>query len=145
MLQTGWTTAIFGLRGEWEEKKDSDYHRFNMECQLSRSTEEGQAMIDFFNKVDDFILDTAVANSSAWFGKPQTREQLEGRYRKLVQFSESGDYDPLLRVKVQLGGKPKDATEVMSWNEEKELCLERPMAGAEKYSVVAVAPIHPSA
>lgn len=126
---------MFGLRGEWEEHKAADYHRFNMECQLSRSTEEGQNMIAFFERVDNYILDVATANSKAWFGREQTREQLENRYRKLVQHSESGEYDPLLRVKVQLGGKPGSSTEVFAWDPAKEVCLERPDERSEKFTI----------
>lgn len=93
-------------------------------------------MIRFFDALDEHVLKAAVANSKVWFGKVQTEDQLRARYRTLVQRSESGEYDPLVRVKVtQSTTKPKAATEVLGWNPVTGDCLERPAETAPKFNL----------
>ena len=70
--------------------------------QVDPSTPEGAEMVAFFDRMDEYILDVAAANSKAWFKTEVSKEDLRARYRSTVQrdTSEKG-YNPLIRIKIQ--------------------------------------------
>ena len=49
---------------------------------------------------DDFMMDSATANSKAWFGKEMSRELVVELYRKLVRDPADPKYSPTIRLKL---------------------------------------------
>ena len=91
-------TAKFGLADPQEGQENS--LRRNLE--LSVSNEEMQK---FISKIDEQNITVATRDSKKFFKKDYDRSQVEMLYRKLLQTHEK--YDPLLRVKVTIGGRNK--------------------------------------
>lgn len=119
-FQLEWATAPFGLRDTYKENASADFWRFNCEMSLDQETPQGQSMIEFFDNMDEVMLENALANAKTWFPKIRkevTMETLRAKYRSTVQRSEK--YNPLVRVKLQHGGPAKSQTRVWKYTETK--------------------------
>lgn len=108
MLQFPTMHLPFGISAYRERPEDEPV---SYSADLSfRGIDENQnvkLILDKINALDKHLIDTAYANSVAWFGKQKSRELLEDTYRKLTKVDESGKYAPILKTKIaMLNGKP---------------------------------------
>lgn len=65
--------------------------------------------LETMKDLDEYLIDQAIQNSVAWFGKQKTREVLEDAYRPLTKAHPEGKYPPVMKVKSDLSrrdGKP---------------------------------------
>jgi hypothetical protein len=64
--------------------------------------ERDKALLEVFQKLDKHIVDLAVERSKEWFKKSLTREQVEARYKKIVDKYRDEDDHYMLKIKVKL-------------------------------------------
>ena len=77
-----------------------DTGKYNMPISLHNSD-----LVDFVERLDKHIIESAVENSEAWFKKKMTLEEVKTMYSS--PFTPKGDYDARLKTKVS-----RDATKV---------------------------------
>jgi len=83
----------FGI-SSWDD--DPTKMRKNMEISL-RTNE----LTDFFAEIDENNIQQGVAHSKEWFKSELTREEVETKYKRLVQ-QPDGKWDPNVRTKVNI-------------------------------------------
>lgn len=107
-IQTPTMHLPFGISG-YRERPDAEPASYSADLSF-RDMDTNENLATFFNKInelDEHLLDAAVDNSVAWFGKQKSRELLEDTYRKLTKKDPSGKYAPVMKFKIPIvNGKP---------------------------------------
>ena len=87
-------------------EKDELAPRQNIELRVS------QEDVDFFERLDEFIIQYLVVHSERIFKKPLLIEQVKDRYHGLLKYHEK--HDPLLKCKINM---PKSTNPCRYWAE----------------------------
>ena len=64
-----------------------------------------KAFYQAIQDLDRFVVDEAVKNSKAWFGKEKSREVLEEFYTPSLKFGKNKDYPPTMKVNLKRRGE----------------------------------------
>ena len=64
-----------------------------------------KAFYQAIEDLDRFVVDEAVKNSKAWFGKEKSREVLEEFYTPSLKFGKNKDYPPTMKVNLKRRGE----------------------------------------
>jgi hypothetical protein len=64
-----------------------------------------KAFYQAIQDLDKFVVDEAVKNSKAWFGKEKSREVLEEFYTPSLKFGKNKDYPPTMKVNLKRRGE----------------------------------------
>jgi len=98
----------FGISG-YREKPEDEPASYSADLSFRGidDSENLQVLLRKMNDLDKHLIDTAHANSVAWFGKQKSRELLEDTYRKLTKADPNGKYAPIMKTKIaMMNGKP---------------------------------------
>ena len=105
IMQTPVVSVPFGLSTYTDDKTGAVKYSLDISF---RGMDEDPKIQDFHDKMNDFdnfLIDTAVANSKEWFGKKQSKEVIENFYRPLVKPSKDpSKYAPTMKFKIILSG-----------------------------------------
>lgn len=98
------TKAPFGA-GVWNQTPDIT--RLNLDLQCSN-------YLEFLQKVDDWAIDKLAANSSQFFKKTMSKEEIKGIFKPSASPHEKNNvpYEPTFRCKINVAG----ANVVKCWN-----------------------------
>jgi hypothetical protein len=93
--------SIFTAEGGGQEK-----HSINLSFTGYQAEGEVKAFYDAITALDAAIIDQAVANSKAWFGKVQSKEVISAFYTPSVKFGKdtSKDYPPTMKLNLRRTG-----------------------------------------
>jgi len=93
--------SIFTAEGGGQEK-----HSINLSFTGYQAEGEVKAFYDAITALDAAIIDQAVANSKAWFGKVQSKEVISAFYTPSVKFGKdaSKDYPPTMKLNLRRSG-----------------------------------------
>ena len=93
----------------YRERPDAEPTSYSADLSF-RDMDSNENLATLFNKINELdtqLIDAAVENSVAWFGKQKSRELLEDTYRKLTKVDSSGKYAPVMKFKIpMINGKP---------------------------------------
>jgi hypothetical protein len=107
-IQTPAMRLPFGISG-YRERPDLEPASYSADLSFD-GMDANENLALFYNKINELdahLLDAAVENSVAWFGKQKSRELLEDTYRKLTKTDASGKYAPIFKTKIAMSdGKP---------------------------------------
>ena len=97
--------SVFTAEGGGQEK-----HSINLSFTGYQSEGEVKAFYDAITALDAAIIDQAVANSKAWFGKVQSKEVISAFYTPSVKFGKdtSKDYPPTMKLNLRRNGATYD-------------------------------------
>ena len=97
--------SIFTAEGGGQEK-----HSINLSFTGYQAEGEVKAFYDAITALDAAIIDQAVANSKAWFGKVQSKEVISAFYTPSVKFGKdaSKDYPPTMKLNLRRNGATYD-------------------------------------
>ena len=97
--------SVFTAEGGGQEK-----HSINLSFTGYQSEGEVKAFYDAITALDASIIDQAVANSKAWFGKVQSKEVISAFYTPSVKFGKdaSKDYPPTMKLNLRRNGATYD-------------------------------------
>lgn len=99
-IQTPAMVLPFGVT-PYQETPGGDIQSYSVDVSF-RTADVDPKVADFRAKIeqlDEIMIDTATANSEAWFGKKMPRELVAEFYRKLLN-NKNPQYPPVLKVKV---------------------------------------------
>ena len=102
-IQTPTLAIPFGISA-YRNNPDSDPDSYNIDVSV-RGIETDPRVAEFLDKMrqlDDYLIDAAVENSEAWFGKQKSREVLEDTYRRLVKEHPQGKYPAVMKVRLPM-------------------------------------------
>jgi hypothetical protein len=93
--------SIFTAEGGGQEK-----HSINLSFTGYQAEGEVKTFYDAITALDAAIIDQAVANSKAWFGKVQSKEVISAFYTPSVKFGKdtSKDYPPTMKLNLRRTG-----------------------------------------
>jgi len=93
--------SIFTAEGGGQEK-----HSINLSFTGYQADGEVKTFYDAITALDAAIIDQAVANSKAWFGKVQSKEVISAFYTPSVKFGKdaSKDYPPTMKLNLRRTG-----------------------------------------
>ena len=101
IMQTPVVSAPFGLSTYTDDKTGAVKYSLDISF---RGMDEDPKVQNFHDKMadfDNFLINTAVANSKEWFGKKQSKEVIENFYRPLVKPSKDpSKYAPTMKFKI---------------------------------------------
>jgi hypothetical protein len=101
IMQTPVVSVPFALSTYTDDKTGAVKYSLDISF---RGMDEDPKIQDFHDKMNDFdnfLMDTAVANSKEWFGKKQSKEVIENFYRPLVKPSKDpSKYAPTMKFKI---------------------------------------------
>jgi hypothetical protein len=97
--------SIFTAEGGGQEK-----HSINLSFTGYQAEGEVKSFYDAITALDAAIIDQAVANSKAWFGKVQSKEVISAFYTPSVKFGKdtSKDYPPTMKLNLRRNGATYD-------------------------------------
>jgi len=97
--------SIFTAEGGGQEK-----HSINLSFTGYQAEGEVKSFYDAITALDASIIDQAVANSKAWFGKVQSKEVISAFYTPSVKFGKdaSKDYPPTMKLNLRRNGATYD-------------------------------------
>ena len=97
--------SIFTAEGGGQEK-----HSINLSFTGYQNEGEVKSFYDAITALDASIIDQAVANSKAWFGKVQSKEVIAHDYTPSVKFGKdaSKDYPPTMKLNLRRNGATYD-------------------------------------
>ena len=97
--------SIFTAEGGGQEK-----HSINLSFTGYQADGEVKSFYDAITALDASIIDQAVANSKAWFGKVQSKEVISAFYTPSVKFGKdaSKDYPPTMKLNLRRNGATYD-------------------------------------
>jgi len=97
--------SIFTAEGGGQEK-----HSINLSFTGYQADGEVKSFYDAITALDSAIIDQAVANSKAWFGKVQSKEVISAFYTPSVKFGKdaSKDYPPTMKLNLRRNGATYD-------------------------------------
>jgi hypothetical protein len=96
----------FGLSVYTAEGGGQDKHSFNLSFNGYQQAGEVKDFYDAITTLDNSIVDQAVANSKAWFGKVMSREVVQAFYTPSIKFGKdsSKDYPPTMKLNLRRNG-----------------------------------------
>ncbi len=102
-IQTPTLNIPFGISA-YRNNPDSDPDSYNIDVSFRGSDSDPRvaAFLDKMRELDEYLIDAAVENSEAWFGKQKSREVLEDTYRKLVKEHPQGKYPAVMKVRIPM-------------------------------------------
>lgn len=99
-IQTPAMVMPFGVT-PYQENPGGDIQSYSVDVSF-RTADTDPKVADFRAKIeqlDEIMINTATANSEAWFGKKMNHELVSEFYRKLIN-NKNPQYPPVLKVKV---------------------------------------------
>ena len=106
-LQSATSMRIpFGLSIYTAEGGGTDKHSINLSFNGYQQEGEVKSFYDAISSLDSAIIDQAVANSKAWFGKVQSKEVISAFYTPSLKFGKdaSKDYPPTMKLNLRRNG-----------------------------------------
>ena len=106
-LQSATSMKIpFGLSVYTAEGGGQDKHSINLSFNGYQQEGEVKEFYDAISALDTAVIDQAVANSKAWFGKVQSREVIQAFYTPSIKFGKdsSKDYPPTMKLNLRRNG-----------------------------------------
>jgi hypothetical protein len=106
-LQSATSMRIpFGLSIYAAEGGGTDKHSINLSFNGYQQEGEVKSFYDAISSLDSAIIDQAVANSKAWFGKVQSKEVISAFYTPSLKFGKdaSKDYPPTMKLNLRRNG-----------------------------------------
>lgn len=101
ILQTPVVSAPFGLSTYTDDKTGATKYSLDISFRGMENDPKIQMFHDKMVDMDNFLIDTAVANSKEWFGKKQSKEVIENFYRPLVKpAKDPTKYAPTMKFKI---------------------------------------------
>lgn len=98
--------VVFPVRDTDYEGKFTTQRNMNLQCQ--------EHDVKFVEDVERHIVDLAVQNSKAWFGKAKmSREVVADRLESIIKVNKSGEYPPTVRFKVLADPQKPDKNTVV--------------------------------
>jgi len=96
----------FGLSIYTAEGGGQDKHSINLSFNGYQQDGEVKDFYDAISALDNTVIDQAVANSKAWFGKVQSREVIQAFYTPSIKFGKdsSKDYPPTMKLNLRRNG-----------------------------------------
>jgi hypothetical protein len=96
----------FGLSVYQAEGGGQAKHSINLSFNGYQQEGQVKAFYDAISGLDSAIIDQAVANSKAWFGKVQSREVISAFYTPSIKFGKdaSKDYPPTMKLNLRRSG-----------------------------------------
>lgn len=84
--------------------------KYSINLSFNGYTEEGdvKAFYEAIEALDRYVVDEAVRNSKAWFGKEKSREVLEEFYTPSLKFGKNKDYPPTMKLNLKKIGESFD-------------------------------------
>ena len=111
MLQTPAMVMPFGVT-PYQDAPNGDIQSYSVDVSF-RTADVDPKVADFLQRIqalDELLVDTATANSEAWFGKKMSKELVREFYRKLIN-DKNPAYPPVLKIKVGVGMNGEPAAE----------------------------------
>jgi len=106
-LQSATSMRIpFGLSIYTAEGGGTDKHSINLSFNGYQQEGEVKSFYEAISSLDSAIIDQAVANSKAWFGKIQSKEVISAFYTPSLKFGKdaSKDYPPTMKLNLRRNG-----------------------------------------
>lgn len=96
----------FGLSVYTAEGGGQAKHSINLSFNGYQQEGQVKAFYDAISALDAAIIDQAVANSKAWFGKVQSKEVISAFYTPSIKFGKdaSKDYPPTMKLNLRRSG-----------------------------------------
>ena len=96
----------FGLSIYQAEGGGQAKHSINLSFNGYQQEGQAKAFYDAIAALDSAIIDQAVANSKAWFGKVQSKEVISAFYTPSIKFGKdaSKDYPPTMKLNLRRSG-----------------------------------------
>jgi len=96
----------FGLSIYQAEGGGQAKHSINLSFNGYQQEGQAKAFYDAISALDSAIIDQAVANSKAWFGKVQSKEVISAFYTPSIKFGKdaSKDYPPTMKLNLRRSG-----------------------------------------
>jgi hypothetical protein len=96
----------FGLSVYTAEGGGQAKHSINLSFNGYQQEGQVKAFYDAISALDSTIIDQAVANSKAWFGKVQSREVISAFYTPSIKFGKDStkDYPPTMKLNLRRNG-----------------------------------------
>jgi hypothetical protein len=107
VLQSGTEMRVpFGLSVYKAEGGGQDKYSINLSFTGYKESGDVKAFYDAVTALDTEVVNQAVKNSKAWFGKEKSREVLEEFYTPSVKFGKdaSKDYPPTMKLNLRRNG-----------------------------------------
>jgi hypothetical protein len=93
-------TLPFGVSEFKADEKSSPVYSLDMSFRDKDHNAALQQLYTAMESLDEMMIDTAVAKSAEWFGKPKAREVLEELYTPSVRHSKDDKYPPTMKLKL---------------------------------------------
>eukprot|EP00178_Gracilaria_changii_P024180 TRINITY_DN72919_c0_g1_i1.p1 TRINITY_DN72919_c0_g1~~TRINITY_DN72919_c0_g1_i1.p1 ORF type:complete len:340 (+),score=76.05 TRINITY_DN72919_c0_g1_i1:99-1022(+) len=94
--------APYGISDPY--KGQGDWERRNLDLSL----ENHEELLAILSAIDEYVLNSLVDNSEAWFGAKHDRAMISTAFfRPLVKVDEKGQYAPTFRLKVNMKEDPE--------------------------------------
>lgn len=106
-IQTPVLSLPFGLNQPYNDNDDDK----SVDVSFRDMSDDVQKFMTDMERVDARILEDAVANSEAWFGKTKSREVLEDAYKPIIRRDSKGMHPPTMKIKFKLN---RDTKEVLT-------------------------------
>ena len=108
VIQTPVVAVPFGVT-PYQEATTGEIQSYSIDISF-RNHETDPRLADFLGRMrrlDEVLLDTAVANSKEWFGKAMSKDVVKEFIRKLVKDPTNPQYAPVMKIKVPVvNGQP---------------------------------------
>jgi len=99
-MQTATNMRVpFGLN-VYDQSNPPKYS-INLSFNGYQDNQDVKAFYEAIQALDKFIVDEAVKNSEAWFGKKKSREVLEEFYTPSLKFGKKDDYPPTMKLNLR--------------------------------------------
>jgi hypothetical protein len=101
MLQTPAMSAPFGV-SEYVPENNVGPIKYSLDVSFKGTDPKIQSFYEKIQQMDQRMIDLAVENSPAWFGKKMSKEVVEELYRPLIKPSKQPDkYAPTMKFKIR--------------------------------------------
>ena len=96
----------FGLSVYTAEGGGQEKHSINLSFNGYQQEGEVKSFYDAVSSLDNAVIDQAVTNSKAWFGKQLSREVIQAFYTPSIKFGKdsSKDYPPTMKLNLRRNG-----------------------------------------